>query len=82
MQARAEARAEETGRHTSIEHIRKSKARTPKSVQKLGVKAHLDRVRLVDNSADDRQPKVVYDSEEDQAWQEGRPIDVDKYVDK
>jgi hypothetical protein len=51
-------------------------------VQQLGTKETVHRVRLVDNSADDAPPQVVYDSEHDEAWQKGEEIDVFRYVDK
>lgn len=60
--------------------IKSSRMKSPLVVRQLGRKAVVDRVRLVDNSSDEAPPEIVYDSEQDERWQEGAQVDVDLFM--
>jgi hypothetical protein len=52
-------------------------------VEKLAKKEHVDRVRMVDNSSNDKPPHMVYDSKGDACFeQEGKTVDVMKWIRK
>lgn len=52
-------------------------------MQQLAHKDYVDRVRLLDNSSNEKPPHVVYDSENDPGFKEkGHTVDVMKWIKK
>lgn len=63
--------------------IERTARKAPESVQCLATREHVDRVRIIDNSSDDKPPKIVYDSKGDERFEvEGKRVDVMKWVKK
>lgn len=61
--------------------IRRTAESARKSVQQLAHKDFVDRVRLLDNSSNEKPPHVVYDSAEDPGFEkEGNTVDVMKWI--
>ncbi|KAL7010229.1 hypothetical protein EMMF5_000249 [Cystobasidiomycetes sp. EMM_F5] len=83
MERRAKRRERETGRSTDRKHIERSAQEAPRSVQELAKREHVHRVRIIDNSQDDDEPVVCYDSQGDDCFeQDGGVVDVFKWVKK
>lgn len=51
-----------------------------KNVKQLARCQHVDRVKMVDNSDNDKDTRIVYDSEKDPDWAKGGEPPVDKYA--
>lgn len=63
--------------------IRRTAKSAPKSVEQLAHKDYVDRVRLLDNSSNDKPPHLVYDSANDPGFEkEGNTVDVMKWIKK
>lgn len=63
--------------------IHDSATRAQRSVQELASREHVHRVRLIDNSSNEKPPHLVYDSKGDECFEkEGKNVDVLKWVEK
>lgn len=52
-------------------------------MQELANRDFVDRVRMIDNSSDEKPPHLVYDSKGDACFEkEGKSVDVWKWVNK
>ena len=66
-----------------FQQIRRTAKSAPESVHQLAHKMFCDRVRLLDNSSNDKPPRLVYDSAKDPAFeQDGHNVDVMRWMKK